>query len=192
MYIRASVLDILNEPVDVRINIANTTKDPRLLGALASDPDRVVRGVASRNPNMPIEYLKQLARDPDCYVRNNVVTSPIVTPEIKAMAEDMEFSGIVNFCFVFSIDDIDNIEDTRAYLEPILRDYIEDREYQYLGWKAYSDEGYLDDNEIEVIIMCKGIYGVTHVQDLKEELIDLIDQAGYVVSDTDYDMLLKR
>ena len=192
MYIRAYVSDILNEPVDVRINIANTTKDPRLLGTLASDPNRIVRGVASRNPNMPLEYLKQLARDPDRYVRDNVVTSPIVTPEIKAMADDMEFSGIVNFCFVFSIDDIDNIKDTQEYLEPLLKEYIEDQGYQYLGWKAYTGEDYLDDDEIEAVITCRDIYDVTHVYDLQEGLTTLIDQAGYVVSDTDYDILLKR
>ena len=107
------------------------------------------------------------------------------------MAADMEYSGVANLVFVFSVE-IGNLTDVRGYLEPIIKDYVTEHGYQYIGWELRTDETYLDDSEAELVVTCDGLFNIDATMDLAEELADLIDSAGYVVSEFDCDLLLKE
>ena len=192
MYICASVKDVLDESSEDRISLASSTADPRILLTLASDPNRVVRGVAAKNPCMPYEGLKKLARDPDGYVRNMVLNIPNMLPELYELAADATPSGIVTFNFIFSIDDAETPETVREYLEPWLKEHIIAKGYTYLDWVIYTDEPYLDTYEIELVVTCGDIFGRDNVHDFTVALADLIDQAGYVVEESDYNILLEE
>ena len=70
-YIKSAVKDVSDDDVLARINVAQTTTRPELLGQLSWDYNPSVRESVAENYNTPEEVLQRLTSDSDPWVAND-------------------------------------------------------------------------------------------------------------------------
>ena len=120
MYIRASVVDILDDSFLVRYQAAaSPNTPPRVLEQLANDRSSGVRRAVANNPNTPVSTFEQLVADPSSDVRMAVIANPQVPDQLKAAITSLtNYNGVVEFCFGVEYSD------TRDFAEKQIKEVL--------------------------------------------------------------------
>ena len=164
--IYAAIVNILNEPTEIRAEVAeNPNTDADTLSILSDDPDWSIREYVARNPNTPRDILIKLSKDDAFPVRQ---------------AARVEYELELSFCGMIGASETIEVLARPGATEEELQDILRaEYEYELYDFLEVTDIDQIDDDEWEVTVNFNGYIGCDEVYSVTADDADEAEEWAY-------------
>lgn len=195
MYIRASIINIFDEPFGVRLDFARRPDiSSRILEELAEDSDPIVRHAVSINPHTPEASLRMLAQDHYPHVRDCALYNlKTLGKDISEFADRIdELNGEVVLYFEIDYSTVDSFN--RDGLIDLLQVCVDSEHCDLISYNVpdLSLDTEIWDRVKMISIVVSPLFDTKAIESFQDTIATCIEQKfGVTVVDGPYRQLLR-